>query len=140
MSKNVEVVEAMYQCFKTGDMKRLKEEVFAPDLTWDLPGHNPIAGTKKGVDEVLGFFGALRKLGLQVTPLGLGEVGSDGVAEFYRGHGEVNGVKLNAYNCNYYTIRNGKIAAVQVFMADQHGYDDFCWAAFKLKPIPERLA
>ncbi|MFI5458468.1 MAG: nuclear transport factor 2 family protein [Isosphaerales bacterium] len=140
MQKNLEVVEAMYQCFRTGDMKKLKEEVFAPDVTWTLPGRNPIAGTKEGADEVLGFFGALRKAGLQVTPLGLGEVGSDGVAEVYRGHGEVNGVKLDAYNVNYYKIRNGKIAEVQVFMADQHGYDAFCWAAFKLKPIPERLA
>jgi len=137
---NLEVVEAMYQCFRTGDVGRLRSEIFAEDVTWNLPGHHPIAGTKRGVDEVLGFFGALRKLGLQVTPQGMGEIGPDGVAEFYRAHGEAGGVRLDAFNCNYYRIRDGKIADVQVFLSDQHGYDAFCWAGFQLKPIPDRLA
>lgn len=35
--------------FTKGEIKALKTEVFAKYLTWDLPGHNPIAGTKKGV-------------------------------------------------------------------------------------------
>lgn len=136
---NLEIVEKMYQCFRKGELETLKTEVFAEDLIWNVPGHSPIAGTKKGIDEVLAFLGRLRKLSIQVTPLGLGEVGDNAVSEFYRGSGEVNGVKLSALNCNYYKIRDGKIAEVQVFMSDQHGYDAFCWAAFELKPIPERL-
>jgi len=95
---NLEVVEAMYHCFRTGDLGRLRSEIFAADLTWNLPGHNPIAGTKRGVDEVVGFFGALRRLGLQVAPQGMAEIGQDGVAEFYRAHGEAGGVKLDALN------------------------------------------
>ena len=67
---NVEVVHKMYNCFKTGDMETLKAEVFAPDIVWHLPGHHPLAGTKNGVAEVLAFFGKLRSLGAQVTPLG----------------------------------------------------------------------
>lgn len=137
---NVEVVEKMYHCFKTGDMDTLKAEVFAPDITWHLPGHHPLAGTKQGVGEVLGFFKTLRTLGLQVMPLSIGAVGTDGVAELYHASGTVNGVNLTAFNCNYYTIRDGKIASVQVLMADQHGYDAFAWAAVTLKPIPDRLA
>jgi hypothetical protein len=39
-----------------------------------------------------------------------------------------------------YTIRDGKIAHVQVYTADQHGVDDFFWKANPLKPIPDRLA
>lgn len=137
---NVEVVEKMYHCFKTGDMDTLRAEVFAEDIVWNLPGHHPLAGTKHGIAEVLGFFKALRTLGLQVSPLGMGELSSGGVAEVYRAHGEVNGAKLEAFNCNYYTIRDGKIAEVQVLMADQHGYDAFAWAAVSLAPIPDRLA
>lgn len=139
MSSNVEVVEKMYQCFKAGDMETLKAEVFAEDLQWHLPGHHPLAGTKKGVDEVLAFFGRLRSLGLQVTPLGMGELNSGGVVEVYKAKGEVNGAKLNAFNCNYYTVREGRITEVQVLMADQHGYDAFFWEAYQLKPIPDRL-
>jgi uncharacterized protein len=137
---SIEVVEKMYHCFKTGDMDTLKSEVFAEDIVWNLPGHNPLAGTKRGVNEVLAFFGRLRALGAQVQPLEMGELSNGGVAEIYRAHGEVNGVKMEAFNCNYYTIRNGKIAEVQVLMADQQNYDTFMWAGVPLKPLPDRLA
>jgi uncharacterized protein len=137
---NVEVVEKMYHCFRTGDMATLKAEVFAEDIVWHLPGHHPLAGTKRGINEVLAFFGKLRSLGAKVEPLGMGELSSGGVAEVYRAQAEVNGVQMQAFNCNYYTIRNGKIAEVQVLMADQANYDTFMWAAVKLKPLPDRLA
>jgi uncharacterized protein len=137
---SIEVVEKMYHCFKTGDMDTLKSEVFAEDIVWNLPGHNPLAGTKRGINEVLAFFGRLRALGAQVQPLEMGELSNGGVAEIYRAHGEVNGVKMEAFNCNYYTIRNGKIAEVQVLMADQQNYDTFMWAGVPLKPLPDRLA
>jgi uncharacterized protein len=134
MSSSVEVVEKMYHCFKSGDM-----EVFAADLKWHLPGHHPLAGTKQGIDEVLAFFGRLRGLGLQVTPLGMGELNSGTVVEIYRATGSVDGATLEALNCNHYTVRDGKILEVQVLMADQHGYDAFFWKAYQLKPIPDRL-
>ncbi|KAM3092627.1 nuclear transport factor 2 family protein [Phormidesmis sp. 146-35] len=139
MSSSVEVVEKMYHCFKSGDMTTLKAEVFAEDLKWHLPGHHPLAGTKHGVDEVLAFFGRLRGLGLQVTPIGMGELNSGTVVEMYRATGDVNGTKLQALNCNHYTVENGKITEVQVLMANQHGYDAFFWEAYHLKPIPDRL-
>jgi ketosteroid isomerase-like protein len=137
---NVEVVHKMYNCFKTGDMATLKAEVFAEDIVWYLPGHHPLGGTKHGVAEVLAFFGKLRTLGAQVTPLEMGELSNGGVAEVYRAHAEVNGAVMEAFNVNYYTIRDGKITEVQVMMADQHNYDAFMWAAVELKPLPDRLA
>ena len=69
----------------------------------------------------------LQELGIEVRP------------EIYQAHAEANGAKMEAFNCNYYTIRNGKIAEVQVMMADQHNYDAFMWAAVPLKPLPDRL-
>jgi hypothetical protein len=47
---------------------------------------------------------------------------------------------LPSPTCSVYTIRDGKIAHVQVYTADQHGVDDFFWKANPLKPIPDRLA
>lgn len=140
-SENVEVVHHMYECFKTGNMERLRAEIFHPDIVWNLPGHHPLAGQKKGVDEVLGFFGKLRGAGLRVTPLGMGELTNGAVAEVYKAEGEgPDGAKLDVMNCNYYTIRDGKIAEVTVIMGDQHNYDAFFWKAFQLKPVHERLA
>ena len=136
----VEVVHDMYQCFKSGNMEKLRNEIFAPDLVWKLPGRSPIAGEKSGINEVLGFFGSLRKLGLSVTPEGMTPLGENKVAEFYHASGAVNGAELKAYNCNLYTVRDGRIVEVQVFMTDQYGYDSFAWAGFQLKPLPDRLA
>ncbi|MEW6755195.1 MAG: nuclear transport factor 2 family protein [Candidatus Latescibacterota bacterium] len=136
----VEVVHAMYRCFKTGDMETLRRDIFAEDLVWRLPGRSPVAGDKQGMQEVLGFFGSLRKLGLTVAPEGMTPLGEDKVAEFYHASGSANGAELKAYNCNLYTVRDGRIREVQVFMSDQYGYDAFAWTAFRLKPLPERLA
>ena len=140
MADNVEVVHKMYQCFRGGDMETLKNEVLAEDVVWHVPGHHPLAGVKHGIGEVLAFFGALRKLGAQVQPLGMGELSNGAVAEIYQAHGEANGVKLEAFNCNYYVIRDGKIAEVRVIMGDQHNYDAFIWAGVPLKPLPDCLA
>lgn len=60
---NLEVAEKMYQCFKHGGLGTLNTEVFE-DLVWTLPAHNPIAGAKKAIDEVLAFLGRLQKLGI----------------------------------------------------------------------------
>lgn len=136
----LDVVHSMYQCFKSGDMEKLRNEIFAEDLIWHLPGRSPIAGDKNGMNEVLGFFGSLRKLGLAVTPEGMTALGDEKVAEFYHATGSANGVELMAYNCNLYTVRDNRIVEVQVFMSDQYGYDAFAWAGFKLKPLPDRLA
>jgi uncharacterized protein len=136
----IDVVHTMYQCFKNGDMEKLRNEIFSADLVWQLPGRSPIAGEKRGVNEVLGFFGALRKLGLTVVPEGMTALGDEKVAEFYHASGSANGVELKAYNCNLYTVRGGRIVEVQVFMSDQYGYDAFAWAGFRLKPLPDRLS
>ena len=47
------VVDKMYACFAKGDMATLKSEVFASDITWNLPGHHPLSGIKNGPDEVI---------------------------------------------------------------------------------------
>jgi ketosteroid isomerase-like protein len=133
-------VDRMYACFGTGDMETLKSEVFAEDIEWALPGHHPLSGTKAGADEVLGFFGALIAVGVNVDNVSFGTIGDDRVVETHSGHGTVEGRDYLFPTCSVYTIRDGKIAHVQVYTADQHGVDDFFWKANPLKPIPDRLA
>jgi ketosteroid isomerase-like protein len=133
-------IDRMYQCFGTGDMETLKNEVFAPDVQWALPGHHPLSGTKNGADEVLAFFGALMAVGVNVDNVSFGTIGDDRVVETHSGHGTVDGQDYLFPTCSVYTIRDGKIAHVQVYTADQHGVDDFFWKANALKPLPDRLA
>ncbi len=42
MSSNVDIVHMMYGCFRNGDMETLKNEVLAPDVVWNVPGHHPL--------------------------------------------------------------------------------------------------
>ena len=133
-------VDRMYQCFGTGDMDTLKNEVFAPDIEWALPGHHPLSGVKHGADEVLAFFGALMQVGVNVDNVSFGTIGDDRVVETHSGHCNVEGRDYLFPTCSVYTIRDGKIQHVQVYTADQHGVDDCFWRANPLKPIPDRLA
>ncbi len=134
------LIDRMYQCFGAGDMETLKTEVFAPDIQWALPGHHPLSGVKRGPDEVIAFFGALIQSGVNVDNVSFGTIGDDRVVETHSGHGTVEGQEYLFPTCSVYTIRDGRIANVQVYTADQHGVDDYFWRANALKPIPERLA
>jgi uncharacterized protein len=153
---NLALVQRMYDCFNRDDLDTIRREIFAPDLVWNLPGHHPLAGTKHSAEEVLAFFGELRRANIQVQldpqsdpATGIDSFGERTVVEVHRGRGtttirDASGtavqVTLNALNCTHYQIENGRIARVQVYMSDQHAADNFFNAVYQLAPIPERLA
>jgi uncharacterized protein len=150
------LVQRMYDCFNRDDLDTIRNEIFAPDLVWNLPGRHPLAGTKHGAEEVLAFFAELRRANIQVTldpqndpATGIDSFGEDTVVEVHRGRGtstvrDADGneaqVTLNALNCTHYRVRDGRIAQVQVYMSDQHAADTFFNAVYQLAPIPDRLA
>ena len=134
------LVQKMYECFNRDDLETLRREVFASDLQWTLPGHHPLAGTKTSGEEVIAFFGQLRKAGIQVDLVGIHPFGDDACVELHRGHGQTGDLKFDAVNCTHYHVTNGRLSKVQVFMGDQHAADAFFTAVYKLKPIPARLA
>jgi uncharacterized protein len=140
MADSMAVVDKMYECFGRGDMDTLKTDVFAENIVWVLPGHNTLSGAKNGADEVIAFFGALMKAGVEVKDISFGTIGDDMVVEKHTGHGTVNGREYLFPTCSVYVIRDNKIAEVHVYTADQHGVDDFFWNASPLKTIPDRLA
>ena len=50
---NLALVQRMYDCFNRDDLATIRNEIFAPDLVWNLPGHNPVAGNRKADDRPL---------------------------------------------------------------------------------------
>lgn len=139
-SSNVALVQRMYDCFASGDLDTLRREVFATDIAWHFPGFHPLAGDKRGPDEVIAFFAALNRSNIRVELIKMADWGDDTVVETHRGLGEGHGAVLNVLNCTHYVIRDGRIADVQVFEANMHEAEAFMWANFPLKPIPDRLA
>lgn len=55
---NEKLVRDGFAAFAAGDMDTLRR-LIAPDAIWHFPGHNPLAGSYKGVDEILTFFGRI---------------------------------------------------------------------------------
>jgi ketosteroid isomerase-like protein len=137
---NVSIVKKMYECFNRGDLETIRNELFAKDMVWRLPGRHPLAGAKHGPDEVIAFFNELVKTNIKVDLIRIDAWGDDTVVEVHRGYGRSGDAVLDALNCTHYRIAGGKIAEVQVYMSDQYGADNFFCATHQYAPIPDRLA
>lgn len=55
---NEELVRRGYEAFNRGDVESLRQ-LFADTTIWHEPGRSPISGDYQGLDQVLGFFGAI---------------------------------------------------------------------------------
>lgn len=136
----MDVVSRMYECFNRADLDTIRNEIFAEDLVWRLPGRHPLAGEKRGAEEVLAFFHQLNKAGVEVTLVNIAEWTDDIVVEVHRGRADLGYASFDGLNCTHYHVRDGKITEVQVYTSDQYMLDDFFNKVYKYAPIPQRLA
>ena len=134
------VVAMMSECVCRRVMATITTYGFVSDITCNHPCHLPLSGLKTGPDAVIAFFGALMQTGIVVDNVTFGTMGDDQVVEKHTGHGKLtNGEEIIFPTCSHYTIKDGRIAKVQVYTGDQHGVDRYFWAMYDLKPIPDRL-
>ncbi len=56
-----EMVQQAYEALGSGDRERIRQH-WADDMTWLVPGHNPLSGLKKGLDGFLGFMQEVGRL------------------------------------------------------------------------------
>ena len=89
MADNTQLVFRMYECFGKGDMDTIRNELFHPEMTWRMPGHHPLSGVMRGVDEVLAFFTALFQAGIVVDNAHFGTLDDGTVIEKHLGHGKI---------------------------------------------------
>lgn len=135
--ENVAIVKQFFKYYKNSDVVGLRE-IFAPDIEWHVPGHHPLAGTKKGVEEVIAYYKQLQKANFQAEVIIL-EGNENHVIDCHRGWAKVGGQKLDISWVLLYTIEDGKIKSMKNFPGNQHAADEFFWKAYKLKDIPDRL-
>lgn len=127
---NVQLIERYYAAYGRGDIAYLKANIFAPDIKWIIPGHHPLAKTYHGVDEVVGFFEALKKGGFKAETYFL-EANDNYVVDMHRGWGEARGHKVDQRWCLVFKIKDGKIIEAQNFPGDQHEADAFFNAVYR---------
>ena len=135
--KNKALIAKYYEYYAKGDISGIRS-VMADDVEWHIPGHHPLSGTKKGINEIVAFFKQLQKANFraQVHILAANE---DYVIDCHRGWGEYGEHKIDMNWVLLFKIEEGKIRNVQNFAGDQHTADAFFWSVYELKPIPERL-
>ena len=57
---NVAIVKQFFKYYEKNDILGLRE-IFSPEIEWHVPGHHPLAGTKKGIEEVIAYYKQLQK-------------------------------------------------------------------------------
>jgi uncharacterized protein len=137
---NIALVQGFFDAYAEHDLEKMREEILAPDVTWRIPGHHPLAGVKRGADEILAYFGALPRANFQAEPIVIAAQG-DYVIDVHRGWAAHGGASLDMEWVLVYRIAAGRIQEVINFAADQHAADLFFWEVWgnELSPLPERL-
>ncbi|MGK5554471.1 nuclear transport factor 2 family protein [Actinomadura kijaniata] len=134
---NVTLIRGYYAAYAANDLRALRDRFFAPDIRWTIPGHHPLAGVKRGVDEVLAFFAELARAGFRAEPIFLA---ADGpwVVDLHRGW-STTPRGLDTTWALAFRIERGRIAEAVNYPGDQHAADAYFWRVFPLAPLPDRL-
>ena len=117
--ENTRLVQSAYEAFGRGDMKALAE-VMADDIEWVDPGDpddDPNAGTFKGKEAVLGWFGGLAST-LDYTTFEPREfiAQNDKVVSLVYAEATARdtGRSFVKHEAHVWTFRDGKVARFQV--------------------------
>jgi ketosteroid isomerase-like protein len=124
---NAEILRGGYDAFSRGDVPAVLA-VFADDIAWHVPGHNPTAGDYTGHDEVVGFFQTLGELSGGTFSIEVRDVldnGDGAVAMIVTERGERKGVKLDVPAVHLWQMQDGKATTFRGFTGDQYEDDEF---------------
>jgi uncharacterized protein len=59
---NEDLVRQASAAFARGDLDALRNQFFAPNITWHISGTGPLAGDYQGIDAVMGLIGKIAGL------------------------------------------------------------------------------
>lgn len=81
-------------------------ELLAGDIVWHVPGHSPIAGDHRGVEQVIAYFELRRQLANTTMRMRPGEVIStgDAVAQFVEGSDTLDGEQVSWETFGIYRV------------------------------------
>jgi len=100
--------------------------IFWPDVTYTVPGHSQLAGTYRGPDEVMGYFGRLYALtsGTYAISRMHWTTSGDRVGLLTRNHATRDGRSLAWDELIVFTFVNGRKKSIAHFSGDQYGVDE----------------
>ena len=105
--------------------------ILSPEIKWNQPGWNKIAGMKNSSAEVFGMVGEMFRISentLRLTEIKSVSVNENKAACLLHWSAKTAAGKiLEVDNIDVYTIENGKITAAEIYSADQE-QEDLFWA------------
>jgi ketosteroid isomerase-like protein len=112
--------------FYAGGFGAALEQLLAPNITWTVPGDNPIAGTYRGLEEVLDYFRRRRDLAdrtFQVIRRDVLVGDGDRVAALADGFATIRGVDHRWSTVGLYDVLDQQITACWLLPLDQLAFD-----------------
>jgi ketosteroid isomerase-like protein len=121
------LVRRGYAAFNSGDVETLLD-LFSKDVVQHVPGHSPLAGTYKGPEAVLGYYGKLAELTDGTFRADLVDVHGDGSGHVCATHqisATRNGAKRVTRGAIMFTLVGDKVTDLLELHADLPGDDAF---------------
>jgi ketosteroid isomerase-like protein len=124
---NAELLRSGYDAFAEGDVPAVLA-LFSPDITWHVPGRNPLTGVYTGHDEVVGFFGMLAERSDGTFNLDVHDIldnGDDKVVVLVTENATRNGDSVAFEAVHVWRMEDGLATRFQAFQHDDHEMDAF---------------
>ena len=112
--------------FHAGGESEPLEELLSPAVTWTVPGESPVAGTHRGIAEVLDYFRRRRELAGGTFRMFRRDelVGKgDTIAALTDGVATVGGAEYAWSTVGLYKVEAGRISSCRLIPFDQAAFD-----------------
>jgi uncharacterized protein len=125
---NLNIIDKFFEAYSKHDLKGLRE-VLSENIKWVFPGHNPLSGTKVGIEEVISFFDKIGEImgksDIEVEKLIMG-ANENYVLECQRIRtNREDGINFNQDMCVLWVFKDGKIVEGKHFASEQFEADIF---------------
>jgi ketosteroid isomerase-like protein len=117
---------AQARLYTDGDVAGVRD-VLSPDITWHVPGASPIAGSYRGLDEVVSYMLSRRELAdgtFRMQRLDVLTGDGSTVAVLTDGTAQIDGVDRRWSTVGLYRVEHGRIAECWLLPLDQAEFDD----------------
>lgn len=116
--------------FYAGGSGAALQQLLAPNIMWTVPGDNRIAGTYRGLEDVLGYFRRRRDLADRTFRMKRRDVlvgDGDRIAALTDGFATIRNVDHRWSTVGLYDVIDKHITACWLLPLDQHAFDAI-WA------------
>ncbi len=123
---NEELLRKGYEAFSRGDMNTLRDEVFAGDVTFHIPGKNQLAGNHVGKENVFNFLGKVMELSGGSFRIELHDLlaSDEHAVALTNGTGQRGSKTANYHSVHVWDVRGGKISELWEH-PEQDKFDEF---------------